>query len=69
VTFKIQKENIADKILALIGKRRAVRLPVEAYDKFGIYVYAQADKESFWRVLFRNKNNKLPDGRIYPVKY
>jgi hypothetical protein len=42
---------------------------VEAYDKFGIYVYAQADKESFWRVLFRNKNNKLPDGRIYPVKY
>jgi hypothetical protein len=69
MTFKIQKENIADKLLALLGKRRAVRLPLEAYQKFGPYVYAQAEKESFWRALFRNKNNKLPDGRIYPVKY
>jgi hypothetical protein len=69
VTFKIQKENIADKILALIGKKRAICLPTEAYDKFGIYVYAKAEKESFWRALFRNKNNKLPDGRIYPDKY
>ena len=68
MTFKIQKENIADKILALLGKRRAICLPVEAYVKFGIYVYAKAEKESFWRALFRNKNNKLPNGRIYPVK-
>jgi hypothetical protein len=68
VTFKIQKENIADKILALLGKRRAICLPVEAYVKCGIYVYAKAEKESFWRALFRNKNNKLPNGRIYPVK-
>jgi len=63
VTFKIQKENIA-----LLGKRRAICLPVEAYVKCGIYVYAKAEKESFWRALFRNKNNKLPNGRIYPVK-
>lgn len=68
MTFKIQKENIADKILALLGKRRAICLPVEAYVKCGIYVYAKAEKESFWRALFRNKNNKLPNGRIYPVK-
>ena len=69
MTFKIQKENVADKLLALIGKRRAICLPTEAYDKCGIYVYAKADKESFWRALFRNKNNKLPDGRIYTDKY
>ena len=68
MTFKIQKENIADKILALLGKRRTICLPVEAYVKCGIYVYAKAEKESFWRALFRNKNNKLPNGRIYPVK-
>ena len=69
MTFKIQKENIADKILALMGKKRAICLPVEAYDKFGIYAYAKAEKESFWRALFRSRNQNLPDGRIYPDKY
>ena len=69
MTFKIQKENIADKLLALLGKRRDICLPVEAYDKCGIYVYVQAEKESFWRAPFGNRNNKLPDRRIYPDKY
>jgi len=34
MTFKIPKENFADILLALVGKKRAVRIPVEAYKKF-----------------------------------
>ena len=41
MTFKIPKENFADRFLALIGKKRAIRIPTEAYKKYGPYVYAK----------------------------
>ena len=68
MTFKIPKENFADRLLALIGKKRAIRIPTEVYNKLGPYVYAKAEKESFWRALFRSKNQNPPAGWIYPVK-
>ena len=68
MTFKIPKENFADRLLALIGKKRAIRIPTEAYKKYGPYVYARTEMESFWRALFRSKNQNPPAGWIYPVK-
>ena len=68
MTFKIPKENFADRLLALIGKKRAIRIPTEAYKKYGPYAYAKTERESFWRALFRSKNHNPPAGWIYPVK-
>jgi hypothetical protein len=66
MTIKFPKKTFVDKLLALIGKRRAVRMPFEAYDKLGPYVYAVAQKESFWCALLRPKNQDPPEGWIYP---
>ena len=68
MTYKIPKENFADKLLALMGKKRAIRIPTEAYKKYGPYVYAKTERESFWRALFRSKNQNPPAGWIYPIK-
>jgi len=53
MTFKIPKENFTDSLLALMGKKRSIRIPTEAYKKYGPYVYARTERESFWRALFR----------------
>ena len=47
MTFRIPEESFADKILALIGKERAVWIPEDVYKRFGPYVYVRAKKESF----------------------
>ena len=65
VTIKLPKPSIADKFLLLIGKKRAVHMPFEVYEKLGPYVYAQAVKESFWRALMRPKNQDPPEGWVY----
>ena len=67
MTYKIPKENFADRILALIGKKRAIRLPADAYKKYGPYVHAKAERETFWLALFRSKKQNPPAGWIYPV--
>jgi len=66
MTIELPKTTFADRLLALIGKRRAVRMPYEVYGKLGPYVYARALKESFLRALLRPKNEDLPEGWIYP---
>lgn len=66
MTIKLPKTTIADRLLLSIGKRRAVRMPFEVYEKLGPYVYAQALKESFWRALMRPKNQDPPEGWVYP---
>jgi hypothetical protein len=68
MTIKLPKTTLADRLLASIGKKRAVRIPFEVYEKLGPYVYAQAVKESFWRALVRPRNQDPPDGWIYPDK-
>jgi hypothetical protein len=67
MTIKIPKENFIDKLLALIGRKRAVHIPTEAYKKFDQYVYAKAKKESLWRALFRSKNQEPIVGWFYPI--
>jgi hypothetical protein len=66
MTIKLPETTIADTLLGFIGKRRAVRIPGEAYKNLGPYVYAQAEKESFWRALMRPKNQGPPEGWVYP---
>ena len=66
MTIELPRTTFADRLLALFGKKRAVRMPFEVYEKLGPYVYAQAVKESFWRALIRPKNQDPPEGWIYP---
>lgn len=66
MTIALPKTTLADKLLVSIGKKRAVRLPFEAYEKLGPYVYAHAEKESFWRALMRPRNQNPPKGWVYP---
>jgi len=66
MTIELPKTTFVDKLLGLIGKKRAVRFPFELYDKLGPYVYAVAQKESFWRALFRPKDHAPPKGWVYP---
>lgn len=68
MTIKLPKPTFADRLLASIGKKRAVRMPFEVYEKLGPYVYAKAEKESFWRALVRPNDQDPPDGWIYPDK-
>ena len=66
MTIELPKTTFVDKLLGLIGKKRAVRFPFELYDKLGPYVYAVAQKESFWRALLRPKDQPPPEGWVYP---
>lgn len=65
MTIRFPEKSIADKILNMLGKKRVVILPQNAYETFGRYVYAKARKESFFRSLLRAKNQKLPAGYAY----
>ena len=64
MTISMPELNIFDQILKSMGKKRGVRYPVEAYEKFGQSAYIKAAKESFWRALFRARNQELPEGYI-----
>ncbi|ABW68744.1 hypothetical protein Dole_2941 [Desulfosudis oleivorans Hxd3] len=58
MTYRVPEATFGDKILALLGKKRAIRIPEEAYKNLGPYVIVRARKESFWRALFRPKKNR-----------
>ena len=61
MTVKIPKPNFFDKLLNFLGKKRGVIVPTNAYEKYGQYVYASCQRESFWKALFRPKGSNLPD--------
>jgi hypothetical protein len=61
MTVRIQPSGLADRILALLGKRRAVFLPpMEA--PFGYYI---ARREGFFRALRRPRGAPPPTGWVY----
>ena len=64
MTIRMPRTSFGDRVLKALGKKRGLRLPTEAYEKLGPYVSAVAQKESFWRALFRSKNTGLPDGYV-----
>ncbi|MDI9571545.1 MAG: hypothetical protein QM278_12685 [Pseudomonadota bacterium] len=57
--------SVGDKILALLGKKRAVFIP-DIYGGFGKYAYGRAIKEPFLYALLRPKNRDLEEGWFYP---
>lgn len=65
MTIRILKENFTDKFLAMMGKKRALWIPTNVYERLGPYVIVQARKESFWQALTRPKNQKPPVGWFY----
>ncbi len=62
MTFTIQESGVADRILALIGKRRAIHIPDDNKYPYGYY---RAPRESFFRALFRPKSMPPGKGWIY----
>ncbi len=67
MTIRFSEPTVGDKFLALIGRKRAVYIPTNIYKTFGPYVIVQAKKESFWRALFRAKDQNPPEGWFYPL--
>ena len=65
MTISIPKKSFPDLILAALGKKRAIKVPEGIYEKFGPYVYASAQKESFWKALLRPRDENPPEGFIY----
>lgn len=63
MTINIPNMNIVDKLLAALGKRRAVYIPENAVQK--PYGVSRAQKESLIRTILRSKNESLPDGWHY----
>lgn len=60
MTIRIPPENIFDKFLKLLGKKRKVLIPKESgkiYKEYGPYVQIKAKKENFWKTLFQTKNS------------
>ena len=64
MTIRIPDPTIGDKILKYFGKKRGVVMPPNPNNKYGPYAYSRADKENFWKALFRSKNAQLPENVI-----
>ena len=68
MTFKIPEGTFADKLLAMMGKKRAVWIPPDVYKRFGTYVIVQAKKEPFWKALARSRDQEPPEGWFYNLE-
>jgi len=64
MTVKVPEKNMMDKLLATLGKRRAVFIP-DLKKELGPYVNVRARKEPFLQALLRPQNASLPDGWVY----
>ena len=61
MTIRIREPGLSDKILALIGKKRAVFMPKQELP-YGYYI---AQREGFFTALNRPKGEKPPEGWMY----
>jgi len=59
MTIKFPSKTIGDKLLELIGKRRAIYFPHEI-NNFGPYGYYTWKKESILKALLRPYDKPLP---------
>jgi hypothetical protein len=61
MTIRVPQENIFDKILKKLGKKRRIILPEnidKIYEKYGPYTQICAKKERFIKALLRTKTSK-----------
>ena len=61
MTIRFPQPSLCDKLLKLLGKKRGVRIPTGAYEKFGHHAYIIAQKESLWTALRRPGHEELPE--------
>jgi hypothetical protein len=61
MTLRIEPFSLPDRLLAKIGKKRAIFIPSMTHPS-GYYV---ASRESFLRALLRPRGRKLPTGWTY----
>ena len=64
MTIKTPREDFFDKVLKMLGKKRALYLP-NAFDREDLYIQVRARKEPFLKALLRPRNSPLPKGWIY----
>ncbi len=64
MTIIFSEPTLGDKLLAVMGKKRAVFIP-DIYSRFGKYAYGRAVKESFLEALIRPNNQELEEGWFY----
>ncbi len=64
MTIIFSEPTFGDKLLAVMGKKRAVFIP-DIYSRFGKYAYGRAVKEPFLRALIRPKNQDLEKAWFY----
>lgn len=60
MTIKMPPLSLGDRLLKMLGKRRAVYVPADAYAKFGPYAIVQGVKEPLFRALLRPRGKPLP---------
>ncbi|HRT71057.1 MAG TPA: hypothetical protein P5308_06835 [Syntrophales bacterium] len=65
MTVELPKPTFGDKVLDMMGKKRAVFVPKDVYREYGPHAYAKASKESFLRALLRPKGADPPEGWVY----
>lgn len=61
MTVRIQPPNMLDKLLSVLGKRRAVRI-LGMNERYGYYI---ARRENFLHALLRPSGSPPPDGWVY----
>ena len=59
MTIHIPPDNILDRILAFLGKRRGIIMPTnldKIFNQFSRHVDIKAKKENFLKALFKRKS-------------
>jgi hypothetical protein len=62
MSLRIPQPDLFDKILRSFGKRRALFIPQDVQEAYRYDFYLACHKENFFKVLFRPRNAKLPEG-------
>jgi hypothetical protein len=65
MTIRLPKPDVFDKILKLLGKKRAVYIPRSVYKEFGPYITIVAKKEPFIKALISSNERRLPEGWVF----
>ena len=65
MTIILEKDTIGDKLLKIIGKKRAYKMPSGKHEKIGPYVHVRAGKENIITALLRPKGQEPSEGWFY----
>jgi len=64
VTYRMPPEDLGDRILRKLGKRRAVFFPRAGISAIDSHSNVWLEKESFWKALLRPSSAPLPEGWV-----